>query len=146
MTEKKRKALYWTFKALSILISCALPFWAICEKFPLWTTTYGETRSIGVGAIIALIVAIIVFRKAVFAFIRDKFNLTHAPPLVVWLVLIVISYILIYLAQFMKDLTTVLWMGFIGCAIGTALTYVCENIFGIKKEEVKKETDDGNIG
>ena len=35
MTEKKRKALYWTFKALSIIISCAFPILAICEKFPM---------------------------------------------------------------------------------------------------------------
>ncbi len=134
MTEKKRKALYWLFKILSIIISCALPIWAICEKFPIWKATHGETHSIGAGGILILIVLIIVFRKAVFNFLKEKLKITHAPPLLVWLVLIVIAYILIFIAQFLKDLVIILWMGFIGCALGTALTFVSENIFGIKKE------------
>ena len=45
--EKKRKSMYWLFKILSIIISCALPIWAICEKYPIWTTTYGTVHSMG---------------------------------------------------------------------------------------------------
>jgi uncharacterized membrane protein len=134
MSEKKRKAYYFLFKVLSILISCAFPLYAICEKFPLWKTTYGNTRSIGVGTIIAIIVLAIIFRTTVFNFIRDKLKITHAPPLVVWLILLAISYVLVFIGQFMGDVVVVLWMGLIGCSIGTVLTLIAEHKFG-KKED-----------
>ena len=132
MTEQKRKILYWAFKIVGIVVSCALPIWAICEKFPIWTYSYGTGRSVGVGLILSLIVLLVVFRRTVFDFMRDKLNLKHAPPLVIWLVLLVISYVMIYIGNFMRDLTTVLWMGLIGCAAGTFLTYISER-FGKEK-------------
>ena len=137
MTEKKSKRLYWLFKVLSVIVSCALPIWAICEKFPVWTEEHGTTHSVGVGVILIIFVIAIIFRKTVFAFIRDKLNLKHAPPLVVWLVMLVISYIFIYLGDVMKDMTTVFWMGFVGCIIGTVLTYISDRY---KPKEVN--TDD----
>ena len=135
MSETKRKTFYWLFKALSIIISCALPIWAICEKYPLWTTVYGKTHSIGVGSILALIVITIVFRKAVFGFIKHKLKITHAPPLAVWLVLLAMTYVLVFIGQFMYDMVTVLWMGLIGCAIGTFLTFIAEHKFGDKEKD-----------
>ena len=137
--ERKNKILYLLFKIGGIVISCLIPIWAICEKFPIWTASYGTDRSVGVGAILILIVLIIIFRKAVFKFLSDKFKLEHAPPLAVWLVLLIISYVLIFIGNFLRDLTTVLWMGMIGCAIGTVLTFVAENYFGKKDPE-----NDGN--
>lgn len=136
MTERKRKVLYWFFKVLSVLASCALPIWAICEKFPLWTETHGATRSVGVGIILIAIVLLIIFRKTVFDFIKERLDLKHAPPLVVWLVMLVISYILVFLGEFMRDMTTVFWMGFIGCVVGTFLTYLSERF---KAKEVKSD-------
>lgn len=124
MTEKKRKTLYWVFKLLSIAVSCGFPIWAICEKYPVWTETHGTSRSAGVGAILTLIVLLIVFRKTVFDFIRDKLSLKHAPPIVVWIVLLIVSYVLIFVGDFMRDMNTVLWMGLIGCGIGAILTYI----------------------
>jgi hypothetical protein len=135
MTEKKRKRSYWLFKILSVVISCALPIWAIWEKFPIWTYTYGTTRSVGVGGILALIVVLVVFRKAVFNFIRDKLKLRHAPPLAVWLVMLIISYILVYIGNFIRDLNTIFWMGLIGCAIGSVLTFIAEHRFGKNEEK-----------
>ena len=123
MTDQKRKRLYWLLKITSIIVSCALPIWAICEKFPLWVDSHGTGRSIGAGVILIAIVLLIIFRKTVFDFIRDRLNLQHAPPLMVWLVMLVVAYILIYIGEFMRDMTTVLWMGFIGCVLGTLLTY-----------------------
>lgn len=136
MTEKKRKQLYWLFKVLSVIVSCALPIWAICEKFPVWTVEHGTAHSIGVGFILILMVVVIVFRKTVFAFVKDKLDLRHAPPLVVWIVMLVISYIFIYLGEVMRDMTTVLWMGFAGCVVGTVLTYISERF---KKKEVNTD-------
>ena len=126
MTEKKRKSLYWGFRLLGILISCFLPIFAICEKFPIWTETHGASHSAGVGAVMIAIVILIVFRRTVFGFIRDKLDLKHAPPIMVWMVLLVVAYVMVYLGNLMRDMTTVLWMGLIGCAIGTVLTYISE--------------------
>lgn len=135
MTEKKRKRSYWLFKILSVIVSCALPIFAIWEKFPIWTYTHGTTRSVGVGGILVLVVILVVFRKAVFKFIVDKLKLRHAPPLAVWLGMLVVSYVLVYIGNFIQDLTTVFWMGLIGCAIGTVLTYIAEHRYGEKVEK-----------
>ena len=135
MTEKKRKFRYWTIKILSVLISCGLPIYAVYEHFPIWTMSYGTTRSIGAGGIISLIIIVIVFRKAVFQFMRDKMNLRHAPPLAVWLIMLIVSYILLYINQFIRDLTTVFWFGLVGCAIGTAMTFVAETFYGKKGDD-----------
>ena len=132
MTEQKRKLLFWVFRIAGILVSCALPIWAICERFPLWAEDHGTGRTVGVGFILIAIVILIVFRKTVFDFVRDKFNLKHAPPLAVWLVMLIVSYILVYIGDVMRDMTTVFWMGFLGCAIGTALTYI-SNRFDTKE-------------
>lgn len=136
---RKHKTLYWLFKLLSIVVSCALPIWAIYEKFPIWTMTHGASRSVGVGAILVLIVLLVIFRKAVFNFLEEKLKLRHAPPLVIWLAMLIVSYILVYINRFINDLTTVFWMGLIGCAIGTVLTFIAENRFGNKKEEKADE-------
>lgn len=135
MTERNRNTLYWIFKIASVVISCALPIWAICAKFPIWTEQSGAGRSLGAGAILILIVVIIVFRKTVFDFIRDHLNITHAPPLLIWLVFIVISYTFVYIGNALRDMNTIFWMGFIGCALGTLLTFIGENCFGRGHED-----------
>lgn len=134
MTMQKRKALFWSFKILSILVSCSLPIWAICERFPLWTEAHGTGRTVGFGVILVAIVLLIIFRRTVFDFIKERFDLRHAPPLAVWLILLVVSYVFVYLGEVMRDLTTVLWMGLIGCGIGTGLTYISEQ-FNTKEVE-----------
>ena len=134
-TEKKRSKIYWLFKMGGVLISCLFPIWTICEKFPVWKDGHGAGRSFGVGAILILIVVTVIFRKSVFRFLGDKVKLKHAPPIAVWLVMLIVSYVMIFIGDFMRDLTTVLWMGIIGCAIGTLLTFIGENFFGKKENE-----------
>lgn len=126
MTEKKRKTLFWVFKLAGILVSCALPIWAICERFPIWTEAHGAGRSAGVGIILIAIVLLIIFRKTVFGFIKDHLDLKHAPPISVWFVMLICSYVFVYLGEVMRDMTSVFWMGLIGCACGTFLTYLSE--------------------
>lgn len=126
MTEQKRKALFWGFKLAGIIVSCALPIWTICERFPLWTEAHGASRSAGVGIILIAIVLLIIFRKTVFDFIKDHFDLRHAPPITIWVVMLICSYILVYIGEVMRDMSSVFWMGFIGCAFGTFLTYISE--------------------
>lgn len=139
MTEKKRRVKYWTLKILSLIVSCGLPIYAVCEHFPVWTVTHGTVRSMGAGSIICLIVIAIIFRKSVFNFMRDKLKLEHAPPMAIWLIMIIVAYVLTYINRFIQDLTTVFWMGLVGCAIGTLITFVAEHKYG-KKEE---KTDGG---
>lgn len=123
MKEKHNKT-YWLLKLAGVLISCALPIWAICEKFPLWKEVHGGSHSVGVGIVMILIVLLIIFRKTVFGYLKE--NVKHAPPITVWLVLLAISYLMVYLGSVMQDMVTVFWMGFIGCSIGTFLTYLAE--------------------
>lgn len=137
MPEKKCKIKYWILKVLSVLISCGLPIYAVWEHFPLWSVSYGASRSVGAGFVIILIVVAIIFRKSVFNYMKNKMKLQNAPPLAIWLIMLAISYLLLYINQFIRDLTTVFWMGLVGCAIGTVLTYIAENWYG------KKEDTDG---
>jgi hypothetical protein len=135
MTEKKRRFIYWMLKGLSIIVACAFPVWAVYEKYPLWTIEHGTVRSIGTGGILILFVLIIIFRRTVFDFFRDRLKLKYAPPLFIWLVLLLISYALLYVSKFLYDITTVFWMGLIGCAIGTLLTFIAENVFNKESGE-----------
>jgi cadmium resistance protein CadD (predicted permease) len=111
-----------------------LPIWAICEKFPIWQVEYGTNKTVGAGGILILIVLLIIFRKTVFNFMSDRLKLKHAPPIFVWFVMLVVAYILTYINNFIQDLTTVFWMGLIGCAIGAVLTFIAENKYGKKDE------------
>lgn len=134
MSEKNRKIWYGSFKVMSVLVSCLFPIYAVYEHFPFWIAKTGTPRAVGSGLIISLIVIALVFRKTVFDYIKKKAKLENAPPLLVWLVLIIITYVLEYISVFLSDLAVVLWMGLVGCLIGSALTYIAESRFG-KKEE-----------
>jgi O-antigen/teichoic acid export membrane protein len=101
---------------------------------------HGTMRSMGAGGIICLIVVFVIFRKSVMNFINDRLKLKHAPPIVVWIVLLIISYVLMYINSFIQDLTTILWMGLVGCAIGSVLTYVAEHFYGKREENPNGDT------
>lgn len=132
MTEKKRKIGYWGFKLSSILVSCLFPLYAVYEHFPMWVEECGSARSLGSGIIISAIVILIIFRKTVFDYISEKVKGKHAPPITVWGVLLIVTYILIYINKFLMDLAVVLWMGLVGCLAGTALTWIAEHKFAKK--------------
>jgi hypothetical protein len=134
MKETKRKWFYWLFKILSLLVSCALPIWAILERYPVWVTTHGKNHSVGAGAILIAIVLLIIFRRPVFKFLRERCNLMHAPPIVFWIVMLILSYVLAYIGKIIYDLVPVFWMGLLGCGIGTVLTFIAENRFGKEKD------------
>lgn len=136
----QRSKLYWAFKIGGVFVSCLLPVWTICEKFPVWKAEHGVDHSVGVCSILILSVLIIVFRKAVFQFLADRLKINHAPPITIWIVLLIVCYVMLFIANFLRDLTTILWMGCIGCAVGTFLTFIAENRFG------KKEHNDGRHG
>lgn len=125
--SRKRKFFYWSFKFWSVVISCAFPIWAIYERYPMWVTEYGTHRSIGAGGILGLAVVLIILRRPLFKFIKDRLKLKYAPPVLVWVIMILISYALLYINRFMLDVVDICWMGFIGCGIGSLLTFIAEN-------------------
>lgn len=131
----KRKCFFWLFKCLSVIVACAFPVFAILEKFPLWVEREGANRSAGVGIILMAIVMLIIFRKAVFEFIAEKLNLKHAPPITVWIACLIASYILIYIGNFMEDMSVVFWMGLVGCAIGNVLTFIANRFVAEEKTD-----------
>lgn len=135
MKHKKSRAAYWILKILSIVVSCGFPILAISERYPIWFSEHGAYRSVSMGSILVILVFIIIFRRAVFGFIRDRLKLRHAPPLLIWLVLIAIFYSLMFVARFLYDITNVLWAGFIGCAVGTLLTFIAENFLVLERKE-----------
>lgn len=140
MTRSKRnKILRYLLKTSSVVVSCFFPMWAICEKFPIWTEGYGAGRSIGVGAILMCSVFMIIFRKTVVSALKDKLKLDHAPPIAIWLILLIVSYILLFIANFLRDLTTVLWMGALGCALGNLLTMGSEHFTDVKEDDEEVE-------
>lgn len=134
MTEKKRKTWHWIFKIASLVVSCALPLYAVYEHFPYWQYEYGATRSLGSGLIISAMVLVVIFRKTVFSYISEKLKGKNAPPVTIWITLLVVTYILVYINAFLLDLTNVLWMGLIGCVIGNALNYIADNKLGGNNE------------
>lgn len=138
MTEQKRKRLYWLFKVLGVIVSCAFPIAAILEKFPIWTEKHGSEYTIGAGGVLILVVLLTIFRKTVFDFVKERLNLKHAPPIVVWIVMLIVAYVLMFISNFIADMTTIFWMGLVGCAIGTVLTFIAESRFG-KKEHTNGE-------
>lgn len=137
MSEKKRKFWYATLKVASLLASCLFPLYAIYEHFPIWVENNGSTHSLGTGTIIAAIVILIIFKSTVFSYLKEKFEGKHFPPVTIWIVLLVVVYVLIYINKFLIDLTTILWMGLLGCSIGTLLTYIADHKFAKKEEEVR---------
>lgn len=129
---KNRKLYYWGLKSAGVLSSCLFPLWAIFEHFPLWVQSNGAGRSVGSGLIIGAIVLVAVFRKTVFAYIGEKMKGKNAPPITIWIVLLISTYILMYINSFLVDLVTVFWMGLLGSGIGTGLNSIADNKFGEK--------------
>lgn len=129
MSMKKDKVIYWVLKVASIVISCLFPVIAICDKFPIWTEKYGTGRSIGTGGLLIAIVLLVIFRKTVFDYLKDRLKLKHAPPIVVWIVMLIIAYVLLGVSRFITDIILVFWMGLLGCGLGTILTMVAEICF-----------------
>ncbi len=141
MMEKSQIIKYWMLKVLSIVVSCGFPIYAVIEHFPIWSVRFGIGKTFGAGGIICIIVLFIIFRKTVFNFVKDRMNLKYAPPITAWIIALIVSYILIYITTFIQYLTTVFWMGLLGGAIGTMLTWVAENKLGSRKEN-----NDGQSG
>lgn len=134
MSEKKRKFWHFLFKLIGFLTACGMPLYAIYEHFPIWTEHHGSTHSLGSGVIIAAIVLLVIFKSTVYSWLKEKLQGKHAPPIAIWITLLVICYMLIYINKFLIDLTVILWMGLVGCAIGNIFNYIADHKFTEEKE------------
>ena len=134
MKATQNNTIYWVLKVASIIVSCLFPVIAICDKFPIWTESHGVLGSIDTGGLLIAIVLLVIFRRTVFDFLKERWKLKHAPPITVWIVMLIIAYSLLYVCKFLTDIILVFWMGFLGCGLGTILTMVAENCFGKEKE------------
>lgn len=135
MKATRRNVIYWVLKVISIIISFLFPVIAICDKFPVWEDSYGLGRSIGTGGLLITFVLFAIFRRTVFDFLEERLKLKHAPPITVWIVMLIIAYVLLYICKFLTDIILVFWMGFLGCGLGTILTMVSELCFGKENNE-----------
>lgn len=137
MSQKKRKFWHAFFKVMGFIVACGMPLYAIYEHFPIWTVEYGSSHSLGSGTIIAAVVLLVIFKSTIFSWLKEKLQGKHAPPIVIWIVALIICYILVYINKFLIDLTVILWMGLVGCVIGNVFNLIADNKFG------KVEVDDG---
>lgn len=135
MARAKSNVWYWIFKIVSVLVSLAFPGWAIYERFPIWISTHGTTRSIGTGGILMILVVLFICRRPVFSFLKDRLKMKYAPSPLGWGVLLALSYILVFVSRFLNDIVVVFWMGLFGSAIGAFLTFVAENFLRVEKKE-----------
>ena len=126
----KSNIFYWLLKGGGIGISAVMPLWVVLEKFPLWVETHGTGRSVGAGGIIGIIIVLVIFRKTIIGYFKEKFKVSHTPPMAVWIVCLAITYGLMFIVKFLYDLSIVLWMGLIGSVIGSMLTFAGETFFG----------------
>ena len=131
----KSNIFYWLLKGGGIGISAAMPLWVVLEKFPLWVETHGTGRSVGAGGIIGIIIVLVIFRKTIIGYFKEKFKVSHTPPMAVWIVCLAITYGLMFMVKFLYDLSIVLWMGLIGSVIGAILTFAGEAFFGEEDKE-----------
>ena len=131
MSQRKRKFLYWLLKIVGVIVSCAFPIWAIVERFPLFksVTPHATAHTIGTGGILIVIVLLVIFRKTIFGHLKERLKGKHAPPITVWVVMLALSYLVLYISKFILDVIGVFWMGLIGCGVGTILTFIAENVF-----------------
>ena len=133
----KTKIYYWLLKGGGIGISALLPLWVVFDKFPVWVENHGAGKTIGAGGLIGAIIVLVIFRKTVIGYLKEKFNVNHTPPILIWIVCLAITYGLIFLIKFLYDLSLVLWMGLLGSVIGTMLTFTGEIFFKDEEEEDK---------
>ena len=124
----KGKVKYLCIKGTGIVVSAAIPVIAILKKLPFWRAEAGVTRTVGVGAVMAAIVVLITFKKTVFNYLKEKTGMNHMPPLMLWGGLLIGSLLLNAAADMLSDMRSVFVAGFVGCAVGSVLTVIADNL------------------
>lgn len=126
--SKKDKFFYWFWRLSGIITACLCPIYAVIEHFPIWLERNGTGRTLGVGAILILIILAVVFRKTVINYFREKFKTHTFPPVMGWIVLLCIAYVLQFINAFIIDMTAVFWAGLVGGLIGSFFMWLADRI------------------
>lgn len=128
MKTGKGNIIGFLLRLTAFAVSAGAPIAVIIEKFPLWTKSEGVSVSLGGGAILVAAVAVITFRKVIFAWIKDKLGLNACPPVVFWGIGFIALVGLGKIANIIDDLTTVSMAGLVGSAIGYFLVFAARVI------------------
>lgn len=137
-TKKRLKIL--SFKSAGVVVSVALPAWAILEKFPVWKAETGTVRTLGIGGIMVAIVAFVTFKRSILNYIKEKTGMKTAPPLAIWAVLLIASFALTAVANILVDMRVIFIAGLAGSGIGTVLNFIGETA----GESTDSESEESN--
>ena len=126
--SKRDKFFYWAWRLLGIFLSGYLPISAVVDHFPIWLEHKGTGRTIWVGAILILIILAVIFRKTVINYVRERLKTHSYPPVMGWVVLLCVTYVLRFINDFIIDMTSVFWMGLIGGLLGSLCMWLADRI------------------
>lgn len=139
---RKTKIKYWVCVALSFLFSAVPPVVAIFQKFPMWEKTVSPAYTVGVGAVIAVIVLLICFRKTIIPVVRDKLGIKSIPPVFIWIAGLVAVIFFEKIHTFMTDIKVVIFAGMIGSAIAWGFSFAAAYFDNKVKAEEKLNGND----
>lgn len=143
MEAKKKKNLKISLlKIGGLTASIGLPAWAILEKFPVWKVENGTGKTLGIGAIMALIVAGVTFRKTILNYVKEKTGMKTAPPITMWAIIFVVLLALQAFSAFIPDLITICVAGIVGSGIGVGTTIAEKLMIEAEEAEDKEKTDE----
>ena len=139
--KTKRRIKLVSFRAAGASVAIGLPAWAILAKFPVWRTETGTLGMLGMGGIMIAVVALVTFKRTVLDFIKEKTGMKTSPPLAVWGVLLIASFILSAFAELLSDMRGIFIAGLVGSGVGTVL-----NIIGDRLSEKRDNCGDVSDG
>lgn len=128
MTEQKKKRIYWMLQALSFLVSAGIPIAAVYNKFPNWVREQSTGSALGAGAIFAIVILCVTFRKTLFSTLKARLGITSVPPFVGWAVFLVAVEGLSRIATILHDVKVICIAGVVGSLLGMACS-VISNFF-----------------
>lgn len=131
---KKLKVKYWIFTILSFVLSAVPPVVAVLQKFPIWAEKINPTYTIGIGAVLAVIVILICFRKTLIPVIKEKIGIKSIPPVFIWVAGLATVIVFEKINTFMTDIKVVVFAGLVGSALG----WICSFVSSFYDKKIKE--------
>ena len=134
---KRTKVKYWLCVVLSFLFSAIPPVVQIIKKYPLWTEQVPPAYTVIAGAIVAIVVVLVCFRKTLVPTIIDKLDIKSIPPVVAPALVLVAALLLEKLTAIIPDIKAVALAWLFGSAIGWAFSLLSSYYDKQAQKEVK---------
>lgn len=128
---------YWICIALSFLCSATPPVVQIAKKYPLWTEQVPPAYTVSTGAIVAIVVVLVCFRKTLVPTIMDKLGIKSIPPVVAPALVLVAALWLEKLTAIIPDIKAVALAWLFGSAIGWVFSLLSSYYDKQAQKEVK---------